>query len=345
MKVAILGAGTYGLALGNVLANLNHDVTLWAHRQEQATEINEQHTSTRFFADVKFHPNLKANTNIEAVIQQSEVLIIAVPSNYFLDTVKKILKCDDIIENNIMIATVTKGFIYKDEKVYLCTQVLEDYLPGAYKNSTVYLSGPSHAEELVHNKITSLTSACEDARNSIFVRNLFGDSHIKIFPSLDRIGVQICASIKNVIAIAFGMLDALASTHDDIGDNTEAFLFAAGLNEIQTFGSHMGATHPETFTSIAGVGDLDVTCHSLHGRNRRFGRDIVLNNIIEPYNDIEELIANLHSLPYLPEGILATYYAMKLISQENIKLPIIKNVYKILNKELSPHKTINLLVR
>ena len=158
----------------------------------------------------------------------------------------------------------------------LIVSTLEDYFPGFYRDNIVYIAGPSHAEEVSVNKLTGLISACRNGKNSIRFRELLTSPSLFVFSSIDVIGVQTCAATKNVIAIAFGMLDALKENSDYFGDNTESLLLAAGLNEIQKIGKVLGATHPETFTSISGVGDLDVTCRSIHGRNRRLDRKSVV---------------------------------------------------------------------
>ncbi|MFI3258294.1 MAG: NAD(P)H-dependent glycerol-3-phosphate dehydrogenase, partial [Spirochaetales bacterium] len=138
------------------------------------------------------------------------------------------------------------------------------------------------------------------------------------------------------IAVVFGILDAIAEQSDMFGDNTESLLMAAGLNEIQTLGFAMGATHSETFTSIAGVGDLEVTCRSAYGRNRRFGRDIINNNILEPFSKLDNLIERIAEVGYLPEGAVACKYIQELSEKLHIKLPICNGLYRILNKEIKP---------
>jgi glycerol-3-phosphate dehydrogenase (NAD(P)+) len=168
------------------------------------------------------------------------------------------------------------------------------------------------------------------------VRELLSGGRLVVFSSLDVKGVQISAALKNVVAIAFGMLDALKETSDQFGDNTESLLLAAGLNEIQVVGKAMGATHPETFTSIAGVGDLDVTCRSVHGRNRRFGREIILKKLIEACTSIEEVIDGLPGFGYIAEGVVTAKWANAIAVQRKISLPILGGVYRILNREVDP---------
>jgi glycerol-3-phosphate dehydrogenase (NAD(P)+) len=258
-----------------------------------------------------------------------------------MDVVKQVLGYEDIVEAKPRIASVTKGFIPGRQGVQFVLEAMETYLPGAYKDHLVYISGPSFAEEMGRDKLTGLISASLDGKNALYFRNLLKSPSLMVFPSLDIIGVQVSAAVKNIIAIAFGILDALKEIDPLVGDNTESLLFAAGLNEIQTLGTALGSTHPETFTSIAGVGDLDVTCHSAHGRNRRFGRQIVLEDIIRPYADIDDLIDHLDRIGYLPEGVPATKHTMRMVENRSLKLPVIQRVYRILNREMEPLELID----
>ena len=208
---------------------------------------------------------LRPVASLEVACRDRDALIFAVPSLYIMDVVRRVLGFEDIIEAHPRIASVTKGFISGKRGIQFILEAMEGYLPGAYKDHLVYISGPSHAEEMGRDMITGLISASGDAKNAFYFRNLLQGPSVMVFPSLDIIGVQVSAAVKNIIAIAFGILDALKEIEPQVGDNTESLLFAAGLNEIQTLGTALGSTHPETFTSIAGVGDLDVTCHSIHG--------------------------------------------------------------------------------
>ena len=210
---------------------------------------------------------------------------------------------------------------------------MEEVLPEIYKDCTVYVAGPSHAEEVAMGKLTGLVAASLNPKNSIRVRELLKVPGLMVYSSFDVIGVQICAAAKNVIACVYGALDALAETSDKFGDNTESLVMAAGLNEIQTLGFAMGATHAETFTSISGVGDLDVTCKSKYGRNRRFGQDLIKTDMLSKFKDIDDLIANVGKIGYLPEGAIACKYVHEISVKKDLKLPLCNALYKILNKE------------
>ncbi len=341
-SVGILGAGAFGTAIAKIIAEKGINVTLWSYETEVADQINKEHIN-KYLPGVVLPENVKAVSNIKEAALDKEYIILSSPSLFLLKTVKDIISVPNIMEGESKIAVIAKGFLKGSKGPQLIIDTIENYLPGFYKGNVVYISGPSHAEEIAIGKITGLISACSNPRMSILFRELISSDTVQIFSSLDVVGVQICAAVKNVIAIAFGLLDALKEISDRVGDNTESYLFAVGLNEIQKLGMAVGATHPETFTSLAAVGDLDVTCRSQYGRNRRLGREIILKKIIEPYKDLDDLIENINELGYLPEGIMAARFASELAFQHKLKLPMIQSVYKLLNKELTPMEAIKSL--
>uniref|UniRef100_A0A7C3E817 Glycerol-3-phosphate dehydrogenase [NAD(P)+] n=1 Tax=Gracilinema caldarium TaxID=215591 RepID=A0A7C3E817_9SPIR len=350
-KVGVLGAGAWGTAVAKVIAEKGIDVDMWSHEKETAEDINLRHLNSRYLPDVVLPENLRAYTDPAETADGKEFLILASPSLYLLDSVKKILSVPSIREGETAIGVITKGFIPTAKGPRLILETLEDYLPGFYRQSLVYIAGPSHAEEVSRGKITGLIAASESAKQSIRFRDLLKTNRLLVFSSFDVRGVQVAAASKNVIAIAFGMLDALKTSaaergmEDIFGDGTESLLLAAGLNEIQTLGRAMGATHPETFTSISGVGDLDVTCRSIFGRNRRFGREIIEKDILKPYSSLDDLISRISELGYLPEGVVAAKYVKMLAEQHNLKMPISLGLYRILNRELTPIEFLHAFIK
>jgi glycerol-3-phosphate dehydrogenase (NAD(P)+) len=339
-KIGILGGGAWGTAIGKLLAEQGFRVEIWCFEEEVARAVNREHSNPRYLMGVALPDNLKATSDLMTAAAKKDYLIIAVPSPYLLGIVRRMLAVHDIIEGRTRIALVTKGFVEADGKVKLLTDAVEDYLPGKYKGNLVYLSGPSHAEEVARGKITGLISASASGTTAIRFRKLFSGTNLIVFSSLDVKGVQISAAVKNVIAIAFGMLDALAELSERFGDNTEALLLAAGLNEIQRLGLAMGATHAETFASIAGVGDLEVTCRSRYGRNRRLGREIIMTRLLDRFQNIDDLIDHINDLGYLAEGAVAARYVQILSREYGVVLPICRGVYQVLNREVPPQKVV-----
>lgn len=337
-RVAVIGAGAWGTAVAKACAENGHQVSLWALEKETVASVNNDHVNALWLPGVQLPENLSATGDPAEAALDKDIIILAVPSLYLLPTLKRILGVRNVMEGSSIIAVVTKGFIETNRGTRLIVETLEDYLPGFYRGNLVYISGPSHAEEVSRGLMTGLVAASNNGRNAIRMRETLQRPYLLVYPSLDVIGVQVCGGVKNVVAIAFGMLDSLKANSDSFGDNTESLLLAAGLNEIQMLGQALGATHPETFTSIAGVGDLDVTCRSVHGRNRRFGRDIVEKNILQQFSSAEDLITNIGKLPYLPEGAVAASFVRKIASDKKLNLPICLGVYRILNRELGPEE-------
>lgn len=335
-SVGVIGAGAWGTAVAQALARGGNNVEIWAREQDVVESINTDHENNRYLPKFKLSENLTASTDILKVAQDKEFLILASPSLYLASTVAQLLDVPSIKDGSTCIGVLTKGFVPSDKGPRLILETLEDVLPPVYAKSLVYISGPSHAEEVVMGKLTGLIAASENPMNSIRFRELLRVRGLMVYSSLDVVGVQICAAAKNVIAVVFGSLDAVAETSDLFGDNTESLLLAAGLDEIRTLGFAMGSTHAETFSSIAGVGDLDVTCRSKYGRNRRFGHEIIQKDLLGKFSNLEDLIARIGEVGYLPEGAVACKYINQICEEKGLKLPICDGLYRILNKEIAP---------
>ena len=331
--VGIIGGGAWGTGIAQALARGGHKVEIWALEEDVVASINKEHENKRFLPGFKLEPSITCSNDIWQVAFGKEFLFVASPSIFLAQTLAKINTVPNIVDGSTVIAALTKGFVPSPNGPKLILETIESALPEVYKDCTVYVAGPSHAEEVAMGKITGLVAASLNPKNSIRVRELLKVPGLMVFSSFDIIGTQICAAAKNVIAAVYGAMDAISETSDIVGDNTESLLLAAGLNEIQTLGFAMGATHAETFTSVSGVGDLDVTCKSKYGRNRRFGQDIVKTDMLTRFKDIDDLIANVGKIGYLPEGAIACKYVHEIAQKKDLKLPLCNALYKVLNKE------------
>ncbi len=331
--VGVIGGGAWGTGIAQALARGGHKVEIWALEEDVVASINNEHENKRFLPGFKLNPSITCSTDIWQVAFGKEFLFVASPSIFLAQTLAKINNVPNIVDGSTVIAALTKGFVPSPDGPKLILETMEAALPEIYKDCTVYVAGPSHAEEVAMGKITGLVAASLNPKNSIRVRELLKVPGLMVFSSFDVIGTQICAAAKNVVAAVYGAMDAISETSDIVGDNTESLLLAAGLNEIQTLGFAMGATHAETFTSVSGVGDLDVTCKSKYGRNRRFGQDIVKTDMLSRFKDIDDLIANVGKIGYLPEGAIACKYVHEIAQKKDLKLPLCNALYKVLNKE------------
>lgn len=336
--VGIVGSGAFGMALGKVISDKGIPVFFWAHREEQAKKIRETHHSDYLPEDVKLTGPVRASSDLKEVVENSSELILSVPSPYLVGIVQSIVQIRKIVVDKPRIAMVTKGFLTsRDNRPALILDEVSLDLPGSYQNSLVYISGPSHAEEVAQGKVTGFVSASANRENAEIFADLLRSHSIKTFLSSDVNGVQVCAALKNIIAIAYGILDALRLENTpSVGDNTISLLLTLGLDEIERVGREFGSTDDKTFSSIVGIGDLDLTCRSDYGRNRRVGHEIVRKNILKQFSSIEDVISNLNKISYLPEGLLATWWVPYFKEQFGISLPIMEQTYKILDKKASP---------
>ena len=369
-SVGIIGSGAWGTGLAQALARGGNEVQLYTHSPELAEAINSSHENTKYLKGYPLSDKVTASCDIAEVADDKDFLFLASPSIYLIQNVKRILNVPSIARGRTNIGILTKGFIpphedadksygdstareataseatAADKEPKLIVETLEELLPESFKHNLVYVAGPSHAEEVALGKLTGLITASENPQNAIMFRDFLRVPGLMVYSSFDVVGVQVCAAVKNVIAIVYGMLDAVAEDSEIFGDNAESLLLAAGLNEIQTLGFAMGATHAETFTSISGVGDLDVTCKSKYGRNRRFGHDIIKTDILSKFKDLDDLIENISSIGYMPEGVVACKYVEQIASKRHLKLKICTGLYKILDREIEPEDFLtDLLIR
>lgn len=336
VSIGVISAGAWGTAIAKTLAENGHHITIWDHLESVVEDINTSHVNSKYLPDVALPENLSATITLEDAVEGKEHLFIATPSLYLESLLNRLTSLPAIREGRPIITLLGKGFISTERGPSLIPMRAEHLLPDCYENKTVYLSGPSHAEEVASHKVTGLISASRSGRNSIRVRKVLTSASLLIFSSLDVVGVATCAAVKNVVAIAFGIMDAVSQLSDRFGDNTESLLLAAGLNEIRAIGKLLGSTHSETFTSIAGVGDLDVTCRSKYGRNRRLGLDIITKDILKDFSGIDDLIENMDKVGYLAEGVAAAKFVRDIAQNSGMNLPICRGVYDILNKEKAP---------
>ena len=345
-KIAVVGGGAWGTTIAKVLCENGHLVKLWEYENEVADDINQNHMNSKFLYGVKLPESLKSFKDLGYVCQEADFIFMANPSIYLIEYIRKVSEFENVKNGYPIIICTAKGFIDQGDKLpKLLLDALEAELPWEYRNKTVYVSGPSHAEEVSRGKYTGLISASLSKKNAIIVRGLLRNAYLNVFSSFDIIGVQVCAAMKNIMAIAYGAVDAMKRFTATFGDNTEAMLLAACLNEIMRLGVAMGSSTPETFTSFAGIGDLEATCRSEHGRNRRFGKELIERHLMQSFNDLDDLISKSATLGYLPEGIFALKHAMRLAEYYKLNLPITTAIYSALNKKTTPEMTVSLLMQ
>lgn len=326
-KVAVLGAGSWGTALAKVLADNGHDVTMWSRPidAEIVNEINTQHTNKRYLKDLVLPESIQATTDLEQVVREHDILVIVVPTVGIRGLAKTL---NEMIEIPKLIVHASKGLEQGTHQ--RISTILEEEIAEDKRSAIVALSGPSHAEEVAVEDLTSITSASADMDAAKKVQYLFMNDYLRVYRNEDIIGVELGAALKNIIAIGAGALNGLG-----FGDNATAALVTRGLAEITRLGTERGAD-PLTFMGLSGVGDLIVTCTSPHSRNfragRLFGKGYNLEQIKE---DIGMAI----------EGLNTVIAAKELAEESGVEMPITEAIYEVVYEDAAVKEAILGLMR
>ena len=309
-KVAVLGAGSWGTALAMVLEENGNDVCLWSHKTKQADEINLKHTNKSYLPSAVLAENIKATSLVEEAIKDADVIVFVIPTKAIREVAKSIVP---FITKSTVIVHASKGLEQESHK--RISEILEEEIPKNKRQAVVVLSGPSHAEEVAVKDLTTITAASKSEEAAKIVQDLFMNDYFRVYTNNDIIGVELGAALKNIIAVGAGALQGLG-----YGDNAKAALMTRGLAEISRLGVAFGAD-PMTFLGLSGVGDLIVTCTSIHSRNWRAGY------MLGKGNSLKEV---LESMGMVVEGIATTKAAYELAKQKGIEMPITAAIYEVL---------------
>jgi len=322
-NIAVLGAGAWGTALALLLARQGHQVHLWSPVSEHMRTMQKERMNTHYLPGETFPDNLIVHTELSEALKNTDnqLILIAVPSHAFISCLELI---KPYLKNKLKILSTTKGLLPTEEIFF--SKVLNQTLEKSY--DFAMLSGPSFAKEVAKNSPTAVNIASESQEFALELKKLFETDHFKIILSNDLIGMQLCSAVKNVLAIAVGMSDGLG-----YGINTQAALMTCGLNEMTQLGLALGAKN-STFTSLAGIGDLILTCSDNKSRNRRFGLALAKGeNSTEAQKKIAQTVEGFHNAKQVYD--LSIKY--------DLNLKIIKIIYQILYDNQSPESIINFL--
>ena len=315
-RIAVLGAGSWGTALAISLAHNGHDVALWARRSEAADEIGRTRRNAPYLPEGEVPASVEITADLDAAVDRADVWLVAVPSQ----SVRAVLApLADRADAGPTVVSVAKGI--ENGTLLTTSAVLRDVLPAADPDRIGVLYGPSHAEEVALGRPTSVVAAFPEADVARGVQALFMRPALRVYANTDLVGVEIGGSVKNVMAVAAGMSDGLG-----LGDNAKAALVTRGLAEITRLGLALGAQAP-TFAGLAGLGDLVVTCFSLHSRNRAFGERVGRG---------ETRAEALGHSTMVVEGVRTTESVRALAAREGIEMPITEAVYAILFEGMDP---------
>lgn len=315
-EIGIIGAGTWGTALALLLHNNGHKVTLWSAFEEDAANLR----------DTRQHPHLPGITlpgdmvftaSMEEAVEGKALLVLSVPSIYVRSTARRMAP---YVTRGQLIVNVAKGI--EESTLFTLSQVVEEELAGA---RVAVLSGPSHAEEVSRGIPTTCVAGAGREEEARKVQSIFMSPVFRVYTSPDALGIELGGSLKNVIALAAGIADGLG-----YGDNTKAALITRGIHEICRLGMKMGGAF-ETFSGLSGMGDLIVTCASVHSRNRRAGILIGQGYSVKEAMDEVNMVV---------EGVHSARAAWKLAEKYQVEMPIVEQVNQVLFAGKSPKEAV-----
>ncbi|BDR57958.1 NAD(P)H-dependent glycerol-3-phosphate dehydrogenase [Xylocopilactobacillus apicola] len=312
-KITVLGTGSWGTILGNLLAENGHEVHLWGNNPAVIDEINQKHTNNHYLTDFTINQSLVADHDLAAALKDTEVVLFVVPTNAIRSVAKEILPYLTKCENPPILVHAAKGIELKTK--LRISEVLKTILPTEKFGEVVVISGPSHAEDVAKRDLTALTAASKDLSRAQKIQRLFGNEYFRLYTNTDVVGVEIGAALKNVIAIGAGIVHGLG-----YGDNTKAALMTRGLAEITRFGVKLGAD-PLTFSGLSGVGDLIVTCTSVNSRNWRAGNQL---------GQGQKLADVLEQMGQVVEGVTTAQAVHFEAKDLGVSVPITDSIYEIL---------------
>lgn len=325
MKIAVLGAGSWGTTLAVVLAQNGHEVSLWDHDPERAAVVARLRETPAFLPDVRIPDNVTVTGKIDDAIRRASQVAFVVPTHLMRETAHAVRACGALADEAVVLCG-SKGL--EEKTLARMSEVLLGEL-AVDADRIVILAGPSHAEEVSRGVPTSIVAAGSALESCEAVQEAFMRPYLRIYTNDDVVGVELATALKNSIAIAAGILDGLGG-----GDNTKAALITRGLAEITRLGVAMGAAR-ETFSGLAGVGDLVVTCLSRHSRNRRVGDAIGRGKTLEEA---------LSGMVMVAEGVRTTRAAVEMGRRHGVELPIIEMVRRVLFEGHDPGEAIHLLM-
>ena len=320
-NIGIIGAGGWGSALAILLCENVSEVSLWTFEDAAVKEINTKHTNSTYLPGVIFPDKIRATSDSND-LKNADILVIATPTQYIRPT---------ILNNNFhlsdkLIVNVAKGI--EGDTFMRVSELIID-LSGIDADNYIVLTGPSHAEEVSRKMPTTVVAASENHNSADIIQQVFTTPYFRVYTSQDVIGCEIGGAMKNIIAIAAGVIDGLK-----MGDNTKAALITRGLAEISRLGIALGA-NPQTFSGLSGLGDLYVTCASKFSRNRFVGEQIGLGKSILQITSEMKMVA---------EGVFTTKSAYQLAKNHGVELPIIEQMYSILFENANPRIAIKELM-
>ena len=324
-RIAVIGSGSWGTALANLLAEKKGtDVSLWAREEAVYKEIRDKHTNQLFLPDVQLAPALKPVSSFDKALHEKQLVLIAAPSHVFREVLKGL---KPHLASGMTLMMATKGI--ENDSLMIMSEVVEAVLGPRFLTHFACLAGPSFAKEVSRKYPTAVTIACENSIHGEKLQTLFSADFFRVYLSNDVVGTQLGGALKNVIAIAAGVADGL-----NFGQNARAALITRGLAEITRLGVQMGS-NPHTFAGLAGMGDLVLTCTGDLSRNRTVGFQVGKGRSLQEITSRMNMVA---------EGIKTAKSAHQLAKKMNVVMPIVDQVYEILYQDKDPQLAVKELM-
>ncbi|MDG5813459.1 NAD(P)-dependent glycerol-3-phosphate dehydrogenase [Chitinispirillales bacterium ANBcel5] len=315
MNIGILGAGSWGIALAVMLQKRSHKICMWEYNEKDARFLQQNRELPSKLPGVKIPQEIEIVNTIDTTIEMADVVLCVVPSQTMRATLKSAVSkvSEESLKKIRGWVIASKGI--ERNTLALMTDVLLEEIPGVTGEKIVVLSGPSHAEEVSRNIPTTVVAASENIPLAEEIQEQFSTETFRIYTNSDMKGVELAASVKNVIALAAGISDGMG-----FGDNTKGAIMTRGIVEMMRLGRKMGA-QDSTFSGLAGIGDLITTCISKHSRNRQMGELIAKGYTLDEAKEHMTMIA---------EGVETTRSVYQLASKLKIEMPITTQIYKVL---------------
>ena len=320
MRIAVLGAGSWGTTLSVLLAEKGLEVNLWSHRKEFARELEAARRNSRYLPGVELPDNLHISSDISTAVEDAGMIVAAVPSQALRETFS--LLRESSFEETIIV-NVAKGIELDTGK--RLSEVILETLPAVLPDNVAVLYGPSHAEEVSEKQPTTVVVASSSPETAGTVQDVFHTSTFRVYVNTDIVGVEVAGSVKNIIAIAAGISDGLG-----FGDNAKAAIITRGLAEMSRLAASLGGD-PMTVSGLSGIGDLVVTCLSRHSRNRYVGEQIGKGKRLDDVVSHMEMVA---------EGVPTTKAVVALSRRLGVEMPITVAVYEMLFENKPAEKAI-----
>jgi len=306
-RCAVIGAGAWGTALADLMATSGHDAHIWAYETDVVQSINDVHENRRFLAGTRLSEQLIATNEQPVALEGAELVLYATPSNHLRSIARAAASC---VQPGAILAVASKGI--ELGSMALMTDVIASEVPN---HSVVALSGPSFAAEVAARQPTAVVAASDTPDAALFVQEALSSRTFRIYTHDDVVGVELGGALKNVMAVATGILEGVG-----LGFNSRAALITRGLAEMTRLGTSLGA-RPATFAGLAGIGDLVLTCTGALSRNRALGVEIGQGKTLDEARAGKETVA---------EGVVTTASTIELAAREGVEMPIAEMVYRIL---------------